>query len=278
MRSRHLAALALTALAASGCGMGVHFAEYRNRTTPPDAHVTGVSVIDVSADSGHVHVTGGGTDVTIHRVIRYQNGTPHPGQQLSAGTLRLTDGCARCAIDYDITAPASVQVRVRADSGEVDLAGVAGAAVDSDSGSVTVRDVPGDVTARSDSGSVTVQDVKGAVSARTDSGSVTADRVGGALTLSASSGSIRSTGLRSPRARVRGDSGDIRLAFAAAPQSVDAATDSGSISVGVPGGPYDIEAKTDSGATDTSGVPTSHSATAKIVLSSDSGSLTVEPA
>src|ERR671924_1866772 len=91
---RYPAALALTALAVSGCGVGVHFADYRYRTTPPDAHVTGpVSLIVVHAGSGHVNVTTGGNGVTIHRVVRYQSGHPHPSQQLGGGTLTFTDGC-----------------------------------------------------------------------------------------------------------------------------------------------------------------------------------------
>lgn len=267
MNRRHLsvaataAATTVAALAVSGCGVGLHFRQYRYETTPADAHLTGVTQIVVGANSGHVHITGGGNDgVTVHRVIRYQSGTPQPGQRVDGGVLTFVDGCSRCSVSYDITAPASVRVRAHADSGAVDVEGVAAAEATSDSGAVTVRDVPGAVTARA------------------DSGAVIAENVGGALAASTSSGSIRTTGLRSPTARAASDSGSIRLAFTAAPSSVHATADSGSIKISVPGGPYAVDAGSDSGNKDIGRIATAPNARSTISVHTDSGSITVEPA
>jgi DUF4097 and DUF4098 domain-containing protein YvlB len=197
--------------------------------------------------------------VTVHRVVHYQNGTPHPGQQLTGGTLTFDNGCSRCRVDYDLTVPASVRVRARTDSGRINIAGVAGADTGSDSGSVTVRHVTGDVSARSDSGALTLQDVGGTLAAGTDSGS------------------IRATELRSPTSTVSTDSGGVRLAFTRAPSSVRATTDSGSVRLALPGGPYYVDLRTGSGGRHVN-VPTAPTALAKLYLRSDSGGVHVDPA
>jgi Putative adhesin len=261
VKSRSVAIVALTAITASGCGVGVHFADYRHSATLADAHVAGpVTNLQVNAGDGHVVVTKGtGEGVTVHRVVHYQSGTPHPGQQLTGGTLTFDNGCSRCRVDYDLTVPASVRVRARTDSGRINVVGVAGADAGSDSGAVTVRHVTGDVNARSDSGRLTLQDVGGTLSAHTDSGP------------------IRGTELRSPASTVSSDSGGLRLAFTQAPQSVRATTDSGSVRLAVPGGPYNVDLRTDSGGRHVN-VPTASAATAKLYLRSDSGGVHVDPA
>jgi hypothetical protein len=260
VKSRRTAILALTALAASGCGVGVHFADYRHSVTPADTHLTTpVSDIQVNSDNGHVTVTSGGDGVTVHRVVHYQSGTPHPGQQVSGGTLTFSKGCSRCSVDYDLTVPASVRVHAHTDSGRVEITGVLGADVSTDSGRVTVRHVKDNVSAHADSGSISVEDIGGAFNAGTDSGG------------------IRAAALRSPTARATSDSGTVQLDFITAPNGVHATTDSGSIRLAVPGGPYAIDAGTDSGGKNLSHVPSSSSASRKLYLRSDSGKLTVVP-
>jgi hypothetical protein len=261
VKSRSVAIIALTAITASGCGVGVHFADYRHTATLADAHIAGpVANLQVNAVDGHVVVTrGSGEGVTVHRVVHYQSGAPHPGQQLTGGTLTFHNGCSRCRVDYDLTVPASVRVRARTDSGRINVAGVASADAGSGSGSVTVRHVPGDVSARSDSGELTLQDVGGTLSAGTDSGSVGA------------------TELRSLTATVTSDSGGVRLEFTHAPSSVRATTDSGSVRLALPGGPYDVHVRTDSGGRHVN-VPTASTASAKLYLHTDSGGVHVDPA
>jgi hypothetical protein len=264
VNSRPTAILALagvTVFAASGCGVvAFHFADYRHTATPADTHVAGpVTDLQVNADDGHVHVTTGGTGVTIHRVVHYQSGTPHPSQQLTGGVLTFKNGCSRCRVDYDLIVPASVRVRARTDSGRIEVAGVTSADVGADSGSVHVSGIAGGLTAR------------------TDSGSITADGVGGALAVRTDSGSIRATGLHSVTADASSDSGSIRMEFATVPQNVRATGDSGSIHIAAPDAPYDIDAKTDSGGRHFDQMHTDSTAPSKIYLRTDSGSVTVVP-
>jgi hypothetical protein len=260
VNSRRTAIVALTALTASGCGVGVHFADYRHTVTPADTHVAGpVSDLQLNAGDGHVTITTGGDGVSIHRVVHYQSGTPHPGQQLTNGALTFSKGCSRCRIDYDLTVPSSVRVKADTDSGRIDIAGVASAEVGSDSGSVTVRQVAGGVTAHSDSGSITLDDIGGTLETHTDSGSV------------------RATGLRSPVVTTSSDSGSIRLDFVAAPRDVHGSNDSGSLRLALPGGPYNVDVKTDSGGKQID-VPTASAASSTLSLHTDSGSVSVVPA
>lgn len=282
MNSRRTGMLALTgalaAVTASGCGVGVHFADYRYTVTPADTQISGVvNDIVVNSGNGHVNITTGGSGVSVHRVVRYQRGgTPHPGQRLVNGTLTFTKNCSRCRIDYDLTVPASVQVHATSDSGRVEVTNVRHAEVKSDSGAVVVRHIGGDVSASADSGSITVEDVSGGLSARTDSGSISAGDVSGALRASTDSGSIRTTGLRSTSVRTSTDSGSTRLSFAVAPVDVHATSDSGSLRIAVPGGPYVVDASSDSGGRDIE-IDTSPQASSKIYARTDSGHISILP-
>lgn len=267
MKSRSMAntaltaGIALTALAASGCGVHVGFAGYKYTKTLADAHIGGpVSDVRLNADDGHVNITTGGTGgVTIHRVVHWQRGTPHPGQRLTGGTLTFSTGCSGCRVDYDLVVPTSARLWIRTDGGRVTASNVAAADLGSDSGSVTLRHVAGAVSAHSDSGSLTVEDVAGAVTVRTDSGS------------------IHATALRSQTVAASSDSGAIQLAFVSAPSSVRASADSGSLRLRVPGGPYAVEARTDSGGKHIN-VQTAPGAPRKLDLRTDSGSVHVDPA
>jgi hypothetical protein len=261
VKSRSVAIIALTAVTASGCGVGVHFADYRHTSTPSDTHITGpVKELQVDGGDGHVVVQTGSSDgVTVHRVVHYQSGRPNPGQQLTNGILTFTRGCSRCRVDYDLTVPASVRVRARADNGRISIEGVTSADATSDSGSVTMRHITNGVSARSDSGSVRVEDVGGTLVANTDSGS------------------LHATALRSATATASSDSGSLSLEFASAPTNVRASNDSGSVHVTLPDGQYNVDVRTDSGGKHIN-VPNSPTAPAKIYLRSDSGSVSVNPA
>ncbi|GAA4609312.1 DUF4097 family beta strand repeat-containing protein [Actinoallomurus liliacearum] len=258
MRRGGLALPLLAVLALSGCGFGVRFGDYKHKFTS-DVTVSGpVKVVNINSGTGRVTVTPGGTQVRIHRIVRYQDGRPHFGQRLDAGTLTFTKDCSRCTIDYELAVPASVAVRAHSDSGGIDVRGGATADASSDSGSVTVRSVKGAVRAHSNSGAVVVKDVGGPLDLMTDSASIRAVRLG------------------SPTVRAKSDSGSIRLEFATAPTDVRATTDSASLRVAVPGGPYNVDAETGSGGRDVSGVPHNPNAPRRLYLRTDSGQLTAE--
>lgn len=262
MRSGRTTLVALTALVTSGCGLGVHFADYRHTVTLPDAHLAGtVNSIQVSSDSGHVNVsvTTSGGGVSVHRVVHYESGHPHPGQRLDAGTLTFTSGCSRCSIDYDLVVPASVHVQAHTDNGRINVTGVAAAGTRSDSGHITIRHIAGDVAAHTDSGGIDIEDIGGTLEASTDSGP------------------IHASALHATTAHASSDSGLVNLEFTVPPNDVQATTDSGPIRLIVPGGPYFIDARTDSGGKDLSRIATAPNSPHRLYLRSDSGHVAAVP-
>lgn len=106
-------------------------------------------------------------------------------------------------------------------------------------------------------------------------GDVTVADLGGAQDHETSAGDVRASALRAGRVTARTGSGDVRLAFAAAPQQVDAESSAGDVEVRVPpGGGYRVEASTSVGDTTVS-VPDDPAATARIVARSKVGDVTV---
>lgn len=246
MTAKRSAALTVSALvlgaALTGCsGLSFNGPEHE---AVDDAKATGpVSAVEVGTGSGDVHIrpgTGGG--VTIHRTVHYHgDGKPTPGQKVDNGRLTFTNGCDDCSIDYELTVPVGVSVKVRTSSGDVDVQGVASA------------------------------DLK------TTSGDMNVSGIAGALTTSASSGDLTATGLGGSDVSATASSGTIRLAFVKPPQRVTAKASSGDVTVQVPGGPYATDIHTSSGDQHVT-VPTDPSAGARIQAKTSSGDVTVSRA
>lgn len=113
------------------------------------------------------------------------------------------------------------------------------------------------------------------VTASTDGGNVTAIGVDGRLDLTTLSGDVLLTGARSAQVVASSGSGDVKLGFAAAPDSVQATTASGDVRIKVPpGGSYAVHPAADSGNT-TVAVSNDSSSARSIVATSDSGDVTV---
>ncbi|MCM2427450.1 DUF4097 family beta strand repeat-containing protein [Streptomyces sp. RKAG337] len=244
MTAKRSAVLIVSALilgaALTGCdGVSIHSSPEHKAVD--DAKAAGpVSAVEVGTGSGDVRIrpgTGGG--VTIHRTVRYHgDDKPTPGQKVENGRLTFINGCDNCSIDYELTVPAGVSVKVSTSSGDVDVQGVASA----------------DLT--------------------THSGDIDVSGIAGALTTSASSGDLTATGLGGADVSATASSGNIRLTFAKSPQKVMTKASSGDVTVQVPGGPYAIDVSTGSGDRTVS-VPTDPSATARIQVKTGSGDVTV---
>jgi DUF4097 and DUF4098 domain-containing protein YvlB len=148
--------------------------------------------------------------------------------------------------------------------------------VNSDDGSIEVRDATGDVTARTGSGPIGVSNVSGAVDAGTDDGSISLNGIAGSVTAHTGSGPIDGEDLRGTRTVARTDDGSITLRFTSA-QDVEAHTGSGPIALTVPAaeGGYRIEARSDGGPTHIR-VPSDTDGRRLINLSTDDGSITVD--
>lgn len=244
MTAKRSAVLIVSALvlgaALTGCD-GVSFHRAPEHKAVDDAKVTGpVSAVEVGHGSGDVRIRpGAGGGVTIHRTVRYHgDGRPTPGQKVQNGRLTFTDGCDDCSIDYELTVPAGVSVKVGTGSGDVDVRGVASADLATGSGDI---------------------DVSG---------------IAGTLTTSAGSGDLTATGLGGSDVSATASSGEVQLTFAKPPQKVAIKASSGDVTVHVPGGPYATDVSTGSGDEHVS-VPTDPSATARIQVRTGSGDVTL---
>ncbi|HEU5156951.1 MAG TPA: DUF4097 family beta strand repeat-containing protein [Streptosporangiaceae bacterium] len=247
-------------LAVAGCKFEVTMG---SRTITNDANVSGpLSAVQLTAGGeGDIRIhTGPGTGAAIHRTIHYHGSRkPQPSQQVTNGVLTFVKGCGDCSIDYDLTVPASVHVRIRNGGGSIRVADVAAADIQAGSGDVNVRNVRGPVRAHTGSGSVRVDSVGAQNDLHTSSGDISAAAVHGG-TLLANTGS-----------------GSLRLRFDAAPVNVRAVTGSGDLSIELPPGRYRIDSATGSGDKNIN-VPEDPAATAMVYAKTGSGSLRVDTA
>jgi hypothetical protein len=263
MSSYRVAALTVAAvagcLAATGCG-GLEVS-IGSRSIADDASVNGpLSAVQLTSNSGDVTIrAGSGTGAAIHRTIHYRGKTkPRPSQQVTNGVLTFVKGCSHCDIDYELTVPGSVRVRIRSDSGAIRAADIASADLQTGSGDVDVHNIDGPVRAH------------------TGSGAVRASTIGSMTDLHASSGDITATSVSGGTLLAKTGSGSIRLTFDAAPSNVHAVTGSGDLLIKLPGGPYRVEHSTGSG-DDHVNVPNDPTATATIYARTGSGDLSVNP-
>ena len=258
-------AVALTAAVAiglavsiSGCGIEVNLG---SRTMTDDARVDAeVTAIDLAGDDGDIKIqSGSGAGVAIHRTVHYRGSAkPRPGQQVTDGVLTFTKGCSRCSIDYELTVPSTVRVKIHNGSGSINVTDVAAADVEAGSGDVRVRNVPGPV--RADTGS----------------GSVRVETIGGQTVLHASSGDIVASGVNGGTLRADTGSGSVNLTFSAAPANVRAETGSGDLRIKLPNGAYRLAHSTGSGDEHIE-IDDNPAATASVYANTGSGSLWILP-
>ncbi len=195
-----------------------------------------ITEVRFSNDSGDVKIRVGDT-TSVHREMKYETDKPGRTHRVDGDTLILEE-CSthNCWVSYDVVVPAGTKVNGHVDSGSVELAGVASANVQAESGDITVRDVTGKVNATAQSGSVDLSGIGGTV-------------VAGA------------------------ESGDVKVGLSAA-QDVSASTESGDIEVSVPSADYRVDASSDSGRIDNQ-LSGDDSAGHKLDLRADSGDITV---
>ncbi len=199
-----------------------------------------IAEVRFTNDSGDVKISTGDT-TTVKRVIDYGDEEPGRSFRVEDGATLVLEECPvrDCRISYEVTVPAGTKVSGHADSGDIELDGVASANVEAESGDIRVRDVAGDVNASAQSGSVDLAGIGGVVVAGAESGDVTIDM--------------------------------------ATAQDVTATAASGSIDVTVPDGEYVVAADADSGSVN-SDLTSDAGADHKLELQADSGDITVKRA
>lgn len=158
---------------------------------------------------------GPASGVTVHRTTSYLNPFhARPGETYSIDgsvlELRGDDSCTLCKVEYVVTAPAGVRIDADIATGSIDVAGVSTVDAKVSTGSVTVSDATGDVTAHAGTGSITGRDLRSStVVAVTKTGGVSLDL--------------------------------------ATPADVEASTSMGAVELTVPAGAYRIDARQRSG-------------------------------
>jgi hypothetical protein len=219
---------------------------------------TPVRSVHVDSASGSVRVRAGDVPVTtVHQRFSYHWGKPDGGYRVNGDQLVLNTCGWKCTVDYDVVVPRGVTVTGHADSGDIDLIGVASADVSVNSGGLTVRDVAGSVKAQADSGDIALAGIGQDVTAKAGSGRITGETLRGKVDAQADSGSVT-----------------LRLGIA---QDVRARSDSGDVDVTVPNGSYRVQGTTDSGDR-MIGVPVDAFAARTLQLDTDSGDVRVRPA
>jgi hypothetical protein len=97
-------------------------------------------------------------------------------------------------VAYDVLVPRATIVRSSSDSGETTIAGVTGTVtVQTESASISVRDLGGNAEVRTQSGAVDADSVAGQLNVSTQSSRVTARNLGGGLRVRTQSGAVEGT-------------------------------------------------------------------------------------
>ena len=239
------AALMVIGAFVSGTFQIVTLLAHEERTVETSYPAAGITGIDVATATGSVRVVATEGDA-IEVTAEISEGFRSTGefQEVVGDTLELRGTCPNfgsdwCRVSYEISLPASLDVRIDADDGSVDVIGVAGDVdVDNDDGSIELTGLDGTLTASNDDGRIVGEDLRSA--------NVTADT----------------------------DDGRVSLTFAAAPTSVVATSNNGSVTVVVPddGEAYRLDMQTDNGSRDEA-VRTDPSSPRSIVIRTDNGSV-----
>jgi hypothetical protein len=168
-------------------------------------------VVDVPI--GPVRVTGwSGATTEVGSTVRWHGRPPEIRLEVVEDELRVTVDCPSpvvyCATDLDLRVPARAGVRVRSDSGDVEVGGVGGP-----------------------------------VRIHTGTGAILVDHLSGPAVLESAAGAIVGTDLDSPEVDAQTGVGSVVLGFGRAPRRVAADVGAGRIELQVPSGAYDLRTR-----------------------------------
>src|SRR3954470_399861 len=114
-----------------------------------------------------------------------------------------------------------------------------------------------------------------AVEAHADAGDVLVRGVRGSVAVTSDAGDVDATGLTGTHAKATSNAGDVHLAFATTPASIDAHTDAGDVDIELPGGEYALNTASDAGDTTVSGIIRYDRSAHAVTARSDAGDVTV---
>src|SRR5580704_3466727 len=241
--------------------------------------------------------TGSGPHVTVAEAISFSGDTsPAVTAQVTGGQLTLAaPACAQsdCSVGFTVTLPTGVPVTAASSGGDIIISGAAGASLDSGGGAVRATDITGSLGITSEGGPVLLGSVAGAnvdsgggvvqaakiygqLTVTTESGPLTVSGLTGALHADTGGGNLVAEGISASTASVTTESGDARLGFATAPDSVQVDTGGGTADLSVPGGPYALTANDGGGGPELISIATNPAATRSIIVSTNGGPLRID--
>ncbi len=221
-----------------------------------------------------------------------------------------------CDVSFSVIVPSDVTATVTTEGAPVIVSGIAGANLDSGGGPVRATEIGGPLTVITSGGPLQLDGLTGPLSAdtsggtliaqgvaattttvatgggdaqpafsaaphtvtvNTDGGSLTLDGPAGTLNADTGGGTLIAQGVTATTTTVTTGSGDVRLAFSAAPHTVMVSTDGGSAQLAVPGGPYALTADS-GGGPQSVGIATDPAADRSITVISGGGPLWIGPA
>ena len=178
-----------------------------------------VKTVEVESASGDIVVTGSTrTGIRVTETQHWRGDDegrrPKTTHEVHDGLLKLASACPgfACSVDYRVEVPSGLAIK--ADAG---------------SGNITLRALAGKDEIHTGSGDIMLRELAGTAEVHTGSGNIEAE----SLTAKTFLG--------------RTGSGDITVAFDAAPGDLDLETGSGNGTVKLPKGAYNVTARTDSG-------------------------------
>jgi hypothetical protein len=209
-----------------------------------------------------VVVPADGNQVQVSRRAKWTLVKPDMDVTVQGGTLVVKADCIGpsfiCDVEYRVSVPPDVAVRVVGGGGDVEIAGVGGK-----------------VDVQTSGGSVALGALTSDVKVRTTSGSVTLDSIAGALDVATDAGSINGTSLTSPVIQTGTSSGDITLYIKGAADRIGAGSGSGDITLVVPDLEYAVEAQAASPEDVVVGVNESGTSTRTISAQTGSGQISI---
>jgi hypothetical protein len=196
---------------------------------------TGAGYIHLTnGPAGHIHIFGrvrsnwGGSDAKVREIAG------NPPIEQTGSIVRIGadhENLHNIGIDYEIQAPADVQLHASSGSGDLVDNGVgANAKLETGSGSIHATGLQGGFALETGSGNIDAEQVgTGDMKVETGSGSIELKNLHGSLRARTGSGSIKAGGTPSDSWRLEAGSGDIEIWTGSAAFTLYAETSSGGI-------------------------------------------------
>jgi hypothetical protein len=283
-----------------------------------------VTSLNVDSYGANIVVTAGPVhDVQVTDVMTFDpkgSGTPVITQSVSRGLLTLdAPACDQspCSVGFKVTVPSDVAVTASSGGGMIRVSGVAAANLDTGGGPARVSDISRTLTVSTEGGSLTASGVadanldsggaplrvtgaRGPLTVSTEGGALTLHDLAGPLDADTGGGNLLARGVSAVTATVSTESGDMnmaftaapqmvsldsgggnaRIVFGAAPQSVTVSTEGGLALLTLPSGPYAVNVDTDGGPPPVvlPGIVDDPTAHRSVSVTSGGGPLQIQPA